>query len=200
VNARAWGAVFGCSLLLVSPPDPVRAESEARLVVDIGVLPQFEQFIGSDPFPTEMFSVEALLPLGARGGDRATARVAGRRDFMIVGAGLARDISVSSLREWRIALALDVTFPLGDAHDAYLRWHDGDLTLSDRLALRLGMGQTFDFADSRVGLRVGYDVRLTPRGSVLSVLEGLDDAVGDASTFAIHEIRAGLEYRLGGAR
>lgn len=176
----------------------VAAATDSRLVVSVGVLPQFEQFIGDDDFPTELFGVEFLRSISRR--DRGTIRVQGRRDLLLIGAGIARDVSVSSLREWRVSAGVDVVTPLGNAHDAVVRWHDGSISILDRLALRVGMGQTFDFARSRVGLRVGYDLRLTQRGSVLSVLEGLDDEVGDAPTFVVHEVRAAIEFRLGGNR
>jgi hypothetical protein len=160
------------------------------------VLPQFEQFIGDRVLPAELYRAELLVPVGARW--HGAVSLDARRDFLIAGASGHVDFWSTPRSEWRAAVGAGYTLPLGDSETLFRRYDGEGSGLLDRLNLRLGLGQTFDIQGRAVALRVEYDARFVLRGSLLSVLEALDDGVDTESTFVVHEIVAGVEMRWGG--
>ena len=67
----ARGTMSALLVLLATTLLPVGAGAERppttqRLLLSIGVLPQFEQFLDSTSFPAEVYSVELLVPSGRR--------------------------------------------------------------------------------------------------------------------------------------
>jgi hypothetical protein len=185
--------------LAVAPPsralDAPRSPTAKLLVLEVGALPQLEQLVGSSSHPAEVYRAEALFGAGRW---RLGPEVMARRDFAIVGFGVHRVLRVTDAREWRLGLGLGYLLPFGATETLYERMGGGGSSTLDRLHLRAALGQTFGLRGG-VGLRVEYGVRLMRRGSVLSVLESLDDGLGSAEGFWTHEILAGLEIRGSGS-
>jgi hypothetical protein len=195
---KGCAAVLAVLALVALPPSVRGAERQPRVTVGVGVLPQMDQFVGTTSLPAELYRAELLLPTGRNW--HVGPELAGRRDFAVVGFGLHRELGGSEEQEWRLALALDYTFPLSDTGRFFDRLKGKGSSTLDRLHLRLAVGQTFDLRRAGVGLRVEYGVRLMLPGSLLSVLESLDDPADAREGFWMHEITAGLEFRRGGGR
>jgi len=185
-------------LTVVAVETASAARPDPRLLVGVGVLPQMRQYVDDTEVFAELTRVEVLWPVARDW--RAGGELAVRKDFAIVGANLHRDFWVSPSREWRVAMGLGYAQPLSETEDLYERLHGEGSGITDRVHLRVGVGQTFSLDRGRLAFRLGSDARISTRSSVLSFLESLDDGPDSAEGFVVLEVYAGFELRLGRLR
>ncbi len=183
-------------LVLVAVAASASASAEeTRAVLAVGVLPQFTQSLGTATVPSEVYRFELLRRIGRRWW--AAPDLAVRADFAILGAALHRDLWVSAEREWRLSFGMEYVLPLSQTEDLFERFKGERSSTLDRLQLRLALGQSFQLEKGGPALRVESGLHLMLPGSVLSVLEAVDDPISAGEGFWFYELRAGLVFRGG---